>query len=402
MTQNLLWIPFSLLMSVAVVSAQMAQCAPLILESFEEIGDYCAQLGRNQVCYGHDLVDAEFNIDTPPEFDTPSDRADVIDLSVLNLQALDLESEEWGIALFNVQADLPETIPGQNVSILAIGNMRVENAVSEEEAHTLDSEIRIEAIVNSNLRDEPDAGSAVMDGVVAGTELVAYGIDDTGNWLRVQREPTPLWISREVIETDGDLSSLPVLTGNNYSAMQAFRLSSGIGRVNCESITEGVIIQTSENTETRLNINGSDIEVGSTVMLTIDDALMRLYVLDGQATVNETDGIPAGYAVQTDLDENGDVGIWYGFQEMDDATISQLEIYMNVPASLLHYPITMPTPVDLTTPWDETTSSDEPNSDIRPDDDTGTTNNVPAEGNDDDSDEDDSDEDADSDDSHDD
>ncbi|MEO0598408.1 MAG: SH3 domain-containing protein, partial [Chloroflexota bacterium] len=373
-----------------------------ILESFEEIGDYCAQLGRNQVCYGHDLVDAEFNIDTPPEFDTPSDRADVIDLSVLNLQALDLESEEWGIALFNVQADLPETIPGQNVSILAIGNMRVENAVSEEEAHTLDSEIRIEAIVNSNLRDEPDAGSAVMDGVVAGTELVAYGIDDTGNWLRVQREPTPLWISREVIETDGDLSSLPVLTGNNYSAMQAFRLSSGIGRVNCESITEGVIIQTSENTETRLNINGSDIEVGSTVMLTIDDALMRLYVLDGQATVNETDGIPAGYAVQTDLDENGDVGIWYGFQEMDDATISQLEIYMNVPASLLHYPITMPTPVDLTTPWDETTSSDEPNSDIRPDDDTGTTNNVPAEGNDDDSDEDDSDEDADSDDSHDD
>ncbi|MEM9952116.1 MAG: hypothetical protein AAF846_10975 [Chloroflexota bacterium] len=350
------------LLSVSIAVAQFSDCSPYLMTALESVQTYCDELGRNQVCYGNTLVEATFSSEAPATFAFPADIVDVTNLNTLQPSPYSDNPHQWGIALFNLQADFPQTLPGQSVIMLALGNVGLDNQVMPENAITYDQTMTVVTTVSSNLRASPDITASIMDGVPANTQLIVYGTDATQSWLRLEQAGLPLWISRSVVQTDDNLDDLPIITGGINSTMQTFRLSSGMGAPQCQEVTDAVIIQSPEGSQTELFINDEQIVVGSTVVLTVDDTLMTLYVLDGRAIVGEDVGLAEGYAMQIDLIEDDEAkvtstGDWYGFRPMTATDIDNLEYLINVPETILHYPITMPDLVNPTTTTGNTSNN---------------------------------------------
>ena len=95
-----------------------------------QVSTNCVGQERNSVCYGYPRVVATFAETVAADFFTrPADRASLAALQTLQTFPLDLETDEWGIALMKAQANVPDTLPGQAVTFVLLGDTVVENAV---------------------------------------------------------------------------------------------------------------------------------------------------------------------------------------------------------------------------------------------------------------------------------
>jgi hypothetical protein len=124
---------FLLLLSSTALAASPLTCPAVVNEALTQLGDRCGELERNIACYGNNNVQAAFNADftqTMPTafFSQPSDQTDITPLEQISTSSLDLELNEWGIAVLKLQADVANTLPGQLVTFLLLGNVNVENA----------------------------------------------------------------------------------------------------------------------------------------------------------------------------------------------------------------------------------------------------------------------------------
>lgn len=125
---RMLW--FALVMTVTpiVVTAQGVCDSALLDEALARLGDRCADLDRNTACYGNDAVDVTF---VPGSgtfiFTQPSDQLPLATLDTLTTAAYNPAQNEWGIAVMNVQANLPGTLPGQGVVMLVLGGAELTN-----------------------------------------------------------------------------------------------------------------------------------------------------------------------------------------------------------------------------------------------------------------------------------
>ena len=113
--------------------AQDDECSALVQTALDSVADLCDETGRNQVCYGNIQLEATV-VDTAPDFsfEAPGDLADVALIESLQLSVL-RSPDEWGIALMKIQANLPDTVPGQNVTMLLFGDVEIENQADEME-----------------------------------------------------------------------------------------------------------------------------------------------------------------------------------------------------------------------------------------------------------------------------
>ncbi len=177
-------------LSVVIVTAQEA-CSAIVDDALLAVDDFCGELGRNQACYGNFDLSAEAQPDVSEfVFEESGDVVDVDDILTLELSQLDEELGTWGVAVMSLQADIPNTLPGQNVTFILFGDVYIENASTDEQ--------------------------------------------------------TP---------------------------MQAFYLRTGIGAVACEDAPEsGLLIQSPDGVdEVTFNVNGVDVQVGSTVLFETTD-----------------------------------------------------------------------------------------------------------------------------------
>src|SRR6187549_181481 len=102
------------LLAFAGVSAQdeADTCPVLVAKALEAVQTACSELGRNQACYGNDRIEALFDeAGDPVTFTQPSDRVPVDSMKSLRTFALDEEAGVWGVAMLNIQANLPDTLP---------------------------------------------------------------------------------------------------------------------------------------------------------------------------------------------------------------------------------------------------------------------------------------------------
>ena len=98
--------------------------------------EFCGGVQRNQVCYGNVLIDAEAQQNVSDfVFETSGDLVNVNDISTLSLSRMNVEREEWGVAMMQVQANLPNALAGQNVNFLLFGDAQIENAVEPTESN---------------------------------------------------------------------------------------------------------------------------------------------------------------------------------------------------------------------------------------------------------------------------
>jgi len=119
---------FVLLAFAGVSAAQGLSCPDLVAKALEAVQVACAELGRNEACYGNNKIEALFEADATVAFAQPADRAPVDSLRTLRTFALDAEAGLWGVAMLNIQANLPDTLPGQGVKFILYGDTALENA----------------------------------------------------------------------------------------------------------------------------------------------------------------------------------------------------------------------------------------------------------------------------------
>jgi hypothetical protein len=225
---------FSLLIVSEFTRGQVDDCPQIVEAALEAVDEFCAATGRNQVCYGHIALDAALRGDVEDiVFEQPGDILNVASLDTMQLSPMDITTGAWGVAVMRLQANLPDTLPGQNVTFLLFGDVEIRNAVPT---------------------------------------------DDTQN--------------------------------SELHAMQAFYLRTGIGDAPCAGAPQsGLVVQTPEGVGAVVfNINGVDVEMGSTVFFQADaDKGMTVSTLEGAANVSAELGsqpVLAGTWVRIPLDED--------------------------------------------------------------------------------------------------
>jgi hypothetical protein len=359
-------------------------CPALIEQALTAIGDNCGGIGRNSACYGFQGVMATFTEAIAPElFSQPSDRVELVTLKTIGTTPLDTALDQWGIALLSLQANLPDTLPGQNTVFMLLGDTEVENAVLPEDTFAGGAVVNVTTRAAAGLFYRPDATDSVIGAIPADTVLAADAISPDGEWLRIAFGEKPGWVTRQVLVPQDDLASLPVLAPNMQSPMQSFYLRTGITGTECTEAPDSLVVQGPADVTVDINANGADIRLGSTValrLLPLDPDLaaefaalygdinevvflLELDVIDGEAILNpNTENeviVPEGYRTVRCLSNPGDLGLdgvdndrevfagcpWLNPQQWRP---SDYELYDVLDGVRLNYTIRMPIPATLT------------------------------------------------------
>ena len=110
-------------------------CPTLVKQALEAVGNNCGGLTRNSACYGFNRVNATFSEDLGEGvFSKPSDQTGLKSLQTIDTAPLSDALKEWGVAVMSVQANIPNSLPGQAISFVLLGDVSVDNAVPADQA----------------------------------------------------------------------------------------------------------------------------------------------------------------------------------------------------------------------------------------------------------------------------
>ncbi|NJL95421.1 MAG: SH3 domain-containing protein [Anaerolineae bacterium] len=250
-------------------------CSQIVQTLLEATREVCDGTGRNSACYGNFPAEAQPRADVSGfEFDTVGDVVNIADMASIRLSALDLANAQWGVALLEVQASIPDEVP-ENVTMILMGDVQVENQ-GQASATSLD----VTALANINIRLGPGTEFTRIGRFENGQIARADGRSEDSTWLRIQLPDGALgWVATEFVTLGGDLQTLPPiqldrLLQPNFGPMQAFTFRTGSNDAPCESAPDsGLTIQTPEGVgEVRLLMNEVVVNVGSTITFqTVDE-----------------------------------------------------------------------------------------------------------------------------------
>lgn len=342
-------------------------CPALVEEALEATGEACAGVRRNSACYGNIQVDSAFTVDVPEDFFTePSDQTVLNTLANIRTAPYSLERNEWGVAILRAQANVPNTIPGQSVVFVMLGDVEVENAVDETEAFEPGDAISLVIQGNALMRTKPATGfTRILTGIPDGSVVEADAINPAATWVRVTFDEQAGWINRNMLADDETIDDLPIIGEETFTPMQAFYMRTGLGRPTCEDAPDQFVVQGPQDLYIDLRVNGADIRFGSTGVLTLEPPgnIMRLVMTDGEAYLypdtEDEIRLPAGSSSTICLTEDfGNLGA-----DGDDADLTvgegcfwtlpevltgdELSAYLpleNIPPAVLEYPIEIEIP----------------------------------------------------------
>ncbi len=129
---KLLLVMMNVLLVGVMVSAQ-SECVTLVQQALAATDSACSDTARNQACYGNIQIQAALT-DTSASFSQQGDKVDLSAIQSLTLSPYQEGTDAWGVALFQVQANLPDTVPGQNVTFLLFGDVQIANGGDNMEA----------------------------------------------------------------------------------------------------------------------------------------------------------------------------------------------------------------------------------------------------------------------------
>lgn len=314
-TKRMILITLMLLLIVSGTAAQQSPtdttCPPFVGDTLTALDTLCAATGRNQACYGNVSIDATPREGVSFQFADMGDIVAVSDIEAMQLAALDLMGELWGVALLRIQANIPGTLPGQNVTFLIFGDVEIANLsdtdVSLPMTATGDVNVRLRPTTNQN---------NIITSLRRGAEVNANGILADKSWIRIAVEnlnnTSTGWVSSQFLTTSGTLDTLPTVQGGDtaYGPMQAFFFKTGIGKPECASAPDdGILVQTPKGAgRVELKANGVKVTMGSTGYFNAEGGQMNLFMLEGTGTM-EFNGvrqfIPAGTVGSVPLGEDG-------------------------------------------------------------------------------------------------
>lgn len=325
--RRLRWLAYALFLSVtAVAVAQDATCPTIVKDALAATDSACAGTGRNEACYGN------INLNAEPQpgvsdftFTKPGDLVNVAGVQTLTLSPLDQKDNTWGVALMKLQANLPDTLPGQNVTFLLFGDVEIQNAVtSNVEEESASGSVTLPVTVSSMapiMKSFTDT-SAVPEMLNAGTKLTADGYFPMAQMLHVTRDDGSTgWVMEPMVKVDGDVSTLPEMDMNGevtggaaeaapqFTPMQAFYFKSGTNDAPCEEAPDsGILIQTPEGAgKIDLVVNDAKVTLGSTGYFQAQPGgEMTVTVVEGEGRIEaqgKTVRVPAGTFTTLPVDQ---------------------------------------------------------------------------------------------------
>jgi len=320
--------PFVILFCLIAITWQSvaqtaSECTDLVERAILALQDNCTDLERNSACYGYNAVSAIFSQVVPNDYFTrPADRAGLLDLISLQTTPIDTENDRWGIAVMNMQANLPNTLPGQAVTVLLLGDSTIENRVNPLDIAPIAMPVEVIIEADTEARTSPSDASNSVNGVENGTSLLADALNGDGTWLRVIVDGFPAWIRRDVTNSPSGLNELPAITSPIQSPMQAFYFTTGVGAVGCVEAPNTITIKSPENMTVDLSVNGVDIRIGSTITLrNITKNQVAFTVQEGHLETVTGEYIEAGDTLIAQTDDIGNIVYW---QESRPATEEEL------------------------------------------------------------------------------
>lgn len=374
-------------MLVVFVSAlaQQDECPELVQQALTDLGQNCDALDRNSVCYGYNKLAATFNQEQPDDyFSEVSDRTGLNELDTLSTTPLDTNAGTWGVAVMKVQANVPNSLPGQSVTFVLLGDAEIRNDVSPSDAFTPADPVDVTIIGNVNIRSGASTKANVVGSVTDGTVLPADGISENGNWYRVLYNDSTAWVNVQLVNAPDEAKALPVITQDLRTPMQAFYLTTGVSNTGCNKAPDALLVQGPDTMRVNLTVNGADITIGSTVvfrsqessfgdllnndllvdqfgtLLTDHDVpgdlkcnVMQIMVIDGDAGLNnEGVNLPTGFTARSVNCGGADRSSgfqtpWGGSRPMTQEELDFLDTFNNLPPNLLNYPIHVPTLLDI-------------------------------------------------------
>ncbi len=294
----------------AQILAQSGVCPDIVAAALDSAEEHCLNTGRNTLCYGNLLGEA-----TPQEgvesfrFEQVGDVVSLNDLATLTLAPMDTDNGTWGVALMQLQANLPDTIPGQNVTFLIFGDVSLENAT--ETGIVLETTIA----TRGRLRSTPnsDDNQNVIGAIDPNTPVVAYGRDESGRWVRIRHDLGGAWISTDILSNRSNVPDLPVVDVDAPpppTPMQAFYFQTGVGDKPCaEAPDSGMLIQTPKGARgVTFTANGVEIGLGSSAYLRFGEGELKMSVVEGAGYVTAmgvTQPVPEGTFVTVPMSEDG-------------------------------------------------------------------------------------------------
>ncbi|MCA9881776.1 MAG: LysM peptidoglycan-binding domain-containing protein [Anaerolineae bacterium] len=345
-----------ILLFVAVVPV-LAQrnCPTIVLDALNQIGDNCTGLNRNAACYGFDRVDSTFFVPQPEgTFSQPTDRANLLDIATLQTYPLDMDTGQFGAAVMNVQANVPNALPGQGVVFLLLGDATIENAVQPESSAKVIDSIPVPVAVDANLYTSPTETANIRLVAPTGELLPIDGLTPQGLWARAIVNDEILWVRTSDLVQSAALNALPTVGSSQRTPMQAFYFSTGIGAPACNEAEPVIAVQSPENITVDLTVNGVDIRVGSLVTFqSIDETSSLVTVHRGSVQTTTGQDINANESAIALLGPDGGVMSWQPPQPITDAGFERgqrVQFALNNVAKTNGWPERDVTPRDLPQP----------------------------------------------------
>lgn len=164
-------------LTATAVAQNNASCQALIDRAIQASGSFCDETDSNNVCYGNTTIKAELVPDVTRRFSERGDIVAVNELKRLSASPLNLDTNEWGIAVFKIIANLPRSLPGETVTMVVFGNATLDNASGNLESFYFSSElgqIACEKVPYDGLLvNSPDGGGIRFN--INGAELTLIG-----------------------------------------------------------------------------------------------------------------------------------------------------------------------------------------------------------------------------------
>jgi hypothetical protein len=334
----------SITLGIAYVQTTHGQadfCPALVTRALEQVGQNCSSLDRNSACYGFNRVNATFLTEQEETtFSQPADQVQIELLESLATAPLNVNDSEWGIAVMNVQANLPDMLPGQSVTMLLLGDVEIESATPTTPAAQIEP-VSLTSLDWLNMRTNPSPRANVLTSIPPSTALLTDGTDRTGEWLRIAFENRLGWVSREWVVSESPLDNLLPVEQQSPGVMQAFFLRTGIMGVSCEEAPPSMLlIQSPQNLTVALSINGVEFSIGSTigVQSSPETGQMNLGVFEGHAEFEDGTRVEQGNTVEFTLDENGSVSSGpMNLRPFTEEELRNFQGLQNLPGELLSY-----------------------------------------------------------------
>ena len=118
---------FSSGLTATAMAEKNASCQALIDRTIQASANYCGDTASNTACYGNNKLKAELVPNVTQRFSERGDMIPVNELRRLSASPLNLDNNEWGIAVFKVLANLPRSLPGETVTMVVFGNATLDN-----------------------------------------------------------------------------------------------------------------------------------------------------------------------------------------------------------------------------------------------------------------------------------